>query len=61
MRGERTGRSGRRGPVTVRDDGVTDVRAVTRLGVRVQDLLAQFVGQRIGDSAGVDHDTETTT
>ena len=45
-----------RGPSTVRDDGVTDVGAVNRLGVCVQDLLLQFVGRRISDSAGVDED-----
>src|SRR6476660_8452800 len=56
MRGERTRRSRRRGSLAVRDDGVTEVRAVTRLRVRVQHVLAQFVGQRISDSAGVDED-----
>jgi hypothetical protein len=55
--GERTWRSRCRGPLTVRDDRVCDVRAVGGLGVNVVHFLAQFVSHGIGDSAGVDEDT----
>ena len=55
--GERTGRSRCRGPLTVRDDRVRDVRAVGGLGVSVEHFFAQFVSHGICDSACVDEDT----
>jgi hypothetical protein len=55
--GERTGRSRYRRPLTVRDDRVRDVRAVSWLGVSVEHFLAQFVGHTICDSTRIDEDT----
>ena len=55
--GERTGRSRCRGPLTVCDDGVRDVQAVSWLGVSVEHFLAQFVSHGICDSACVDEET----
>src|SRR5690348_17273549 len=51
--GERTGRRRGRGPLTVRDDGVRDVRALGWLGVSVEHFFTEFVGYDICDSACV--------
>jgi hypothetical protein len=54
---EGAGRSRCRGQLTVRDDRVRDVRAVSGLGLGVGHFLAQFVSHGICDSSGVDENT----